>query len=159
MHLTQTTYDRYIGVDPGVSGAIAVLWPNGDICGVMPMPSTDHGMVDAAQMAVDHGTLRGIACIEQVSAGVFGMPGRKQGAVSAFTFGGAYRGIRVALIAAGIEVIDVRPQVWQTAMECRTKGDKRISQAKAQELFPTYQITHQCADALLLAEYCRRLHR
>jgi hypothetical protein len=34
-----------------------------------------------------------------------------------------------------------------------TKGDKNISKAKAQELFPDKKIIHATADALLIALY------
>lgn len=41
-------------------------------------------------------------------------------------------------------------------MGCLTKGDKNISKARAQQLFPTAKITHATADALLLAEWRRK---
>jgi hypothetical protein len=37
-------------------------------------------------------------------------------------------------------------------MKCRTGGDKNISKARAQELFPRVKVTHKNADALLLAK-------
>jgi hypothetical protein len=43
-------------------------------------------------------------------------------------------------------------------MRCLTKGDKNVSKARAQELFPALKITHATADALLIAEYGRRLN-
>jgi hypothetical protein len=44
-------------------------------------------------------------------------------------------------------------------MQCLTGGDKNISKRRAQELFPSLKITHAVADALLIAEYGRRLER
>ena len=38
-----------------------------------------------------------------------------------------------------------------------SKGDKNVTKRRAQELFPGARVTHAVADALLLAEYCRRL--
>jgi hypothetical protein len=35
---------------------------------------------------------------------------------------------------------------------------KQRNKAKAEELFPGQRITHATADALLIAEYCRRIH-
>lgn len=52
---------------------------------------------------------------------------------------------------------EVAPVKWQTAMQCRTGGDKNISKRRASELFPGVRLTHAIADALLLAEYARRL--
>jgi hypothetical protein len=53
---------------------------------------------------------------------------------------------------------EVSPQKWQKAMGCMTKGDKNVSKAKAQQLFPQLKITHAIADALLIAEYARRTY-
>jgi hypothetical protein len=44
-------------------------------------------------------------------------------------------------------------------MGCLTRGDKNVSKAKAQQLFPTMKITHAVADALLLAAYAQRLYQ
>jgi hypothetical protein len=79
------------------------------------------------------------------------------GVVSAFTFGNGYGHLEMALTAAGIPFERVRPQAWQKAMGCMSKGDKNVTKAKAQELFPHLKITHATADACLIAEYGRRL--
>ena len=92
------------------------------------------------------------------------MPG--QGVASTFKFGMNYGMLRMALIAAGIGFETVTPQTWQKKMSCMSKGDKKVTRAKAQELFPQVQITgrgiksptHAVADALLIAEYGRRVH-
>jgi hypothetical protein len=90
------------------------------------------------------------AYIEQVSSSP------QMGVVSAFSFGRGYGNLEMALTAAGIPFERVRPQVWQKAMGCMTKGDKNISKAKAQELFPDKKIIHATADALLIALYGTR---
>jgi hypothetical protein len=41
-------------------------------------------------------------------------------------------------------------------MQCLTKGDKNVSKAAAQRLWPKLKITHANADALLIAEYGRQ---
>ncbi len=78
------------------------------------------------------------------------------GVTSMFTFGMGYGGLRMALIAAAIPFVEVTPQSWQKAIGCLTQGDKNVSKAKAQQLFPTVKVTHAVADALLLAEWRRR---
>jgi len=60
------------------------------------------------------------------------------------------------LVAARIRFELARPQKWQTALDCRTGGDKNISKARAQALFPGVKVIHANADALLLAEFARR---
>jgi hypothetical protein len=62
----------------------------------------------------------------------------------------------MALTAAGIPFERVRPQKWQQAMGCMTKGDKNVSKRRAQELYPQLKITHATADALLIATYGTR---
>lgn len=95
------------------------------------------------------GIARG-AVIEYVAsrpmAGVSGM----------FKFGMSYGGLRMALVGAGVPFEPVTPGVWQRKMKCLTGGDKKISKAKAQELFPDVpKITLDIADAILLAEFGR----
>jgi hypothetical protein len=80
----------------------------------------------------------------------------QMGVKSAFTFGNGFGHLEMALTAAGIPFERVRPQVWQKAMGCMTKGDKNVSKRKAQELFPSLKVNHYIADALLIAEYGRR---
>jgi hypothetical protein len=61
------------------------------------------------------------------------------------------------LVAAGLPFELVSPAMWQRAMGCLSGGDKNVTKRKAQELFPDLYITHATADALLIAEYGRRL--
>ena len=68
----------------------------------------------------------------------------------------SYGFLRGLLRAFAIPFDRIEPRQWQDAMECRTGGDKNISKAKAQQLWPELKITHAIADALLLAECCRR---
>ena len=81
-----------------------------------------------------------------------------QGATGTFTFAQGYGFIRGVLITIGIPFEDVTPQAWQKTLGCLTRGDKNVSKAKAQQLFPQLpRITHAIADALLIAEYGRRI--
>ena len=77
--------------------------------------------------------------------------------VRAFTFGQSYGFLRGMLIASEVPFDEVLPVKWMTKLSCRTKGNKNITKAKAQQLFPELKITHAIADALLIAEYCRQL--
>ncbi len=60
------------------------------------------------------------------------------------------------LIASRIPFEEVTPQKWQKTLSCLSRGDKNITKAKAQQLFPGLRVTHATADALLIAEYARR---
>ena len=132
-----------IGIDPGKSGAIAVLTPDGP--DFIKLKETEKDVSDFLK------DFDGFAFIENVNSSP------QMGVVSAFKFGQSKGFLRGLLIALEIPFEEVSPQKWQGAMKCRTKGDKNITKAKAQELFPGLKITHANADALLIAEYGRRV--
>jgi hypothetical protein len=144
-----------IGIDVGASGAIAWIDERGKSC-VEKMPDTLQDLwelirdiTNFPRSAIDGRKYK--AYIEQVSSSP------QMGVVSSFSFGRGYGNLEMALTAAGIPFERVRPQVWQKAMGCMTKGNKNISKAKAQELFPDKKATHWSSDALLIAEYGRRI--
>lgn len=143
-------YEITIGVDPGANGGIAWI-TDGKAC-VEKMPDTLQDLWELIRDITNHprSSLDGRkykAYIEQVSSSP------QMGVVSAFSFGRGYGNLEMALTAAGIPFERVRPQVWQKALGCMTKGDKNVSKRKAQELFPDRKVTHATADALLIAYY------
>ena len=140
-----------IGIDPGANGAIAWIDERGKSC-VEKMPDTLQDLWELVcditnfpRSAIDGRKYK--AYIEQVSSSP------QMGVVSSFSFGRGYGNLEMALTAAGVPFERVRPQVWQKAMGCMTKGNKNISKAKAQELFPDKKVIHATADALLIALY------
>jgi len=140
-----------IGIDPGANGAIAWIDERGKSC-VEKMPDTLQDLwelirdiTNFPRSAIDGRKYK--AYIEQVSSSP------QMGVVSSFSFGRGYGNLEMALTAAGIPFERVRPQVWQKAMGCMTKGNKNISKQKAQELFPDKKVIHATADALLIALY------
>ena len=142
-------YEITIGVDPGANGGIAWI-TDGKAC-VEKMPDTLQDLWELIESigfeAPDFTPYQIKAYIEQVSSSP------QMGVVSAFSFGRGYGNLEMALTAAGIPFERVRPQVWQKALGCMTKGDKNVSKRRAQELFPDRKITHATADALLIAHY------
>jgi len=143
-----------IGIDPGASGGIAWIDERGKSC-VEKMPDTLQDLwelicdiTNFPRSAIDGHKYK--AYIEQVSSSP------QMGVVSAFSFGRGYGNLEMALTAAGIPFERVRPQVWQKAMGCMTKGNKNITKQKAQELFPDKKATHWSSDALLIALYGTR---
>ncbi len=142
-----------IGIDPGASGGIAIIDTSHDgtkgspAILVVKMPETEH---DVRNFLAGVDRFR-FAFIEAVSA----MP--KNGAVSMFTFGRNYGFLRGVLAGVGIPFEDVRPLKWQTSLGCRSGGDKNVTKAAAQRLWPEIKFTHATADAALIAEYGRRV--
>jgi Holliday junction resolvasome RuvABC endonuclease subunit len=137
-----------LGVDPGVSGALALN--AGSWLETCKLDATERDIWDTLSRW-NRGYSIDFACIERVHA----MP--KQGVSSSFTFGQSYGYLRGLLIASGIRFEEVTPRTWQKSLGCLSGGDKNVTKARAQQLFPTLKITHATADALLISEYAHRL--
>ena len=155
---------HYIGIDPGVAGGIAILSDTGLVIDKTRMPVTVKDTVDWIRERLTwfgSSDIQTRAVIEKVNPGAFGAAkfGQRMGVVSAFTFGRGVGRLEAILAALEISYDEVLPAQWQAVMQCRTRGNKNISKARAQQLFPHLKVTHAIADALLLAEYCRRFHR
>jgi Holliday junction resolvasome RuvABC endonuclease subunit len=140
-----------IGIDPGVLGGLAAICDDGDNEFRLTLKFKDATEQDIAQwFAFEIGDTKAYAVIERVSSSP------QMGVVSSFTFGRSYGFLRGILTAMKIPFAEVTPQKWQKAMGCMSKGDKNVTKAAAQRLYPQEKITHANADALLLATYCRR---
>lgn len=146
----------FIGIDPGKSGAIAFL-DNRQRILIYDFP--DQTAVTTLRSIAEYRTTGRVnAVIEKVSA----RPG--QGVVSMFRFGTNYGEWIGRLTALGIPYDLVVPQKWQKAVmdSGRQKDKKKASLERARRLFPqaqsllTRKKDHNRADALLIAEYCRR---
>lgn len=143
-----------IGIDPGKSGGIAWIDERGKMC-VEKMPET---LADLWELIVSFQINSEGGCaayLEQVQGGLLAGKKGRMGVTSAFSFGNGFGHLEMALTAAGIPFHRVRPQEWQKAMKCMTKGDKNVSKRRAQELFPEIKFTHSTADAALIAAYGR----
>jgi hypothetical protein len=139
-----------IGIDPGANGAIAWIDERGKSC-VEKMPDT---LQDLWELILD---IRRFEPNEPCKAYLEAVSSSPQmGVVSSFSFGRGYGNLEMALTAAGIPFERVRPQVWQKALNCLTKGSKNVTKQRAQELFPNIKCTHAVSDALLIAEYGKR---
>ena len=146
----------YIGIDPGLSGGIAAVDSTGAHVVSMRMPATDRDVFDALW------ALR----VEARAVLEFVRSSPQMGVRSVFTFACGYGGLRMALIACGVQFDEVTPQKWQQEMECRFGGKgfgernataaKNATKARAQQLFPAVKCTHSISDALLIAEFARR---
>lgn len=153
---------HFIGIDPGKAGGLACIRADRSIVCVAYWPDTEHELLS---MLVELGApTPSAAILERVSASP------QMGVTSAFKFGMNVGVWRCALTACRIPFEEVPPSKWMAVMGVqdpnargrlgakRKKRDKNISKRKAQALFPEVDVTHATADALLLAEYCRRLH-
>lgn len=145
----------FVGIDPGASGGFGWITTRGALCA--KAPDTERDSWEILQRLADTREVErpGFVPVFAVIEHVHSMP--KQGVSSSFKFGRSYGFLRGCLIASGIPFEEATPQRWQKELGCLTKGDKNVSKRRAQQLFPLLKVTHAVADALLLAEYARRL--
>ena len=148
----------FIGIDPGVSGGLAVVSDSGSV-GCSPMPATERDVWDWIMEAIS--SRRAFAVIERVGGFIQGNPTPGS---AMFRFGMSYGGLRMALIGNNVPFDDATPQKWQKAMgvtprrkdESKTAFKNRLK-SRAQALFPKIKVTLAVSDALLIAEFCRRI--
>lgn len=142
----------FVGIDPGRTGTISLL--TADYSGptkywVMPRTPTD--LWDLFVSIREHTGGDQFVLLEKVHS----MP--KDSAKGAFTFGKGVGYLEMAII--GTRLLPqgtVQPKVWMGALNSMTKGDKEISRAKAQVLFPEFKIKNKDhADGLLIGYYAR----
>ena len=138
----------YMGIDPGYSGAIVVLDDIGKIHGLVRLSETEH---DVSSFVIKASKDVQCAVLEKVSS----MP--RQGVASTFKFGTSYGFCRALLVCHRIPFETVTPAAWQKALKCLSKGDKNVTKAAAQRIWPQEKVVHATADAMLIAEYARRL--
>jgi crossover junction endodeoxyribonuclease RuvC len=134
-----------VGIDPGWNGGIG--WINGETgkpVGVVSFSNSTEADIISAVSTIAGGAE--VCYLEKVHS----MP--KQGVASSFKFGHIY-GLLRGLVIGRVRTIEVTPQAWQRSLGCLTHGDKNVSKAAAQRLFPGVKITHATADALLIAYY------
>lgn len=125
---------KFLGIDPGMSGAIVVLGPQGDILDYCLCPKTVVGKskrVDIPTLAL---FIRGQdnvmkAYIEKVGA----MPG--QGVSSMFSFGHATGAVEGCVAAMGIGITHLSPQAWKKKFGL-IGGDKDAARSKLALRYP-----------------------
>ncbi len=158
------TFRLTIGVDPGLSGAIAIL-ADGIFVDVIDMPTAGRGkaarqVVNCAALAAAlrehlaaHPGASVMAAVELVGS----MP--KQGLSSTFRFGESCGAVAGVLAALRIPVVRPAPQTWKR-MFGLIGSEKDASRGVAIDRFPDAPLArkrdHGRADALLLASWAYR---
>lgn len=145
---------RYIGIDPGKHGGIAVMGADGEVLEVVKMPETPQDLLDFLEQYSEDS----FCTLERVG----GMPGN--GGSAMFNFGKGYGHLQMALLALHIPTEDVTPSKWEKTYQLGSSGKytktewKNRLKAKAQQMFPHLgkKVTLATSDALLICEYGRR---
>ncbi len=152
---------RIIGIDPGLSGAIAVL-DNNKVLKIYDMPVMAEGkknkrQLNSAQLVniikenIENREETNVV-VEQVNA----MPG--QGVTSMFNFGQTFGAIKGVCAALNLPIFFIRPSKWKKYFEL-INSSKDSSRTKAIEMYPS--IANQLAkkkdvnksDAILIARF------
>ncbi len=152
---------KIIGIDPGLSGAIAIL-ENNKVLNIFDIPVMSEGKKNKRQLnsALLVNLLREnidkeeevAVVVEQVNA----MPG--QGVTSMFNFGQTFGAIKGVCAALKLPIFFVRPSKWKKHFEL-INSSKDSSRTKVIEMYPT--LSGQLAkkrdvnksDAILIAKF------
>jgi len=149
-----------VGIDPGLTGAIAIL-KDGDFHCLFDMPTTIKGGAGSVKYEVSpsailqflHANLPSVESHKGIVERVNGMPG--QAASSTFSLGDSFGCARSVLACAGIPHIVVTPATWKKHF--KLTSDKEQSRALASKLFPSAELHlkkhHDRSEALLMARY------
>ena len=130
---------KIIGIDPGLSGAIAVLEHN-KVLNIFDMPVMSEGkknkrqlnsalLVNLIRENIDKNEDVSVV-VEQVNA----MPG--QGVTSMFNFGQTFGAIKGVCAALRLPIFFVRPSKWKKHFEL-INSSKDSSRTKAIEMYPS----------------------
>ena len=140
----------HLGIDPGKGGGISAIWDDGVYAGSASLKAmTNHDVAEWLRQF----DLLGCSClIEKVHSSP------QMGVKSAFSFGQSLGFLEGLLTGLQVPYEYIRPQEWQKAMKCLSGGDKNVTKAAAQRLFPMAKVTHAIADSMLIAEHGRRRH-
>ena len=134
---------KIIGIDPGLSGGIAIL-ENNKVLSIFDMPVMAEGkknkrQLNSAQLVVlikenIKFNEEVVVIVEQVNA----MPG--QGVTSMFNFGQTFGAIKGICAALGLPIFFVRPSKWKKHFEL-INSSKDSSRKKLLKCIPHYQIS------------------
>lgn len=125
----------YAGIDPGVTGAIGLVYGDGSFAAVADMPTlvqtTGRRLVDAGALAHilrEQGPT--FVLVERVG------PRPGEAASGAFSFGHTYGAILAVLATLGIAHDVVQPAVWKRKAGIPPGADKVASITTAKRLLP-----------------------
>ena len=152
---------KVIGIDPGLSGAIAILEEK-KVISIIEMPVMAEGkknkrQLNSAQLVTIikeniKASEEVAVVVEQVNA----MPG--QGVTSMFNFGQTFGAIKGVCAALNLPIFFVRPSKWKKHFEL-INSSKDSSRTKAIEMYPS--LSNQLSkkkdvnksDAILIARF------
>ena len=157
--IEQDKKELFIGIDPGKSGAIAGIYcVNGKTKEIIVKKCgkniTEMNKNLKLILSLKNSSTNIHCNLELVHA----FP--KQGVVSTFSFGQNYGQWQGILEANRVNFDLISPQKWiryYNVLKLEKKNRKQFLYNLAGEMFPQFKITYAICDALLIAEYCRKM--
>jgi hypothetical protein len=167
----------FVGVDPGITGAIVSLSGDGKLITVSDFKQDASKRLDVHHIrnvmeaiVCYHQEADFITCLEKSQS----MPG--QGSVSIFNYGVTYGILFSSLsLIKNNKIVEVSPKKWKKEFDLNSDKKKGIIRTKedsvnvAVQLFPSreelfrrpkkkegFVLMHGRAEAMLIAEFCRR---
>ena len=148
-----------MGIDPGFSGALAVLDSDLKIDFVMDMPI----LMVGKKRELDEAKLSDIFSRWRLRPMMVGLEKSQtmpnQGIVSTGRYMASYGFLRGICIGNGIPYHLIQPQSWKKAMMPDMGKEKGASIQKVMQIYPDLELTrvkdHGIADAILIARYLR----
>lgn len=156
---------RILGIDPGLTGALAVLDDQGTVAGIWDTPTLETRSGAKKRREYDLAQMRRLLApfsADSLCALELVGPMPKQGVVSMWRMGfgvGVWEGLLAAL---KIPVERVSPQRWKSVMLDGLPKGKDAPLYRAKSLWPdqtdklSLKKHHGRAEALLIAEWMRR---
>jgi len=161
---------RVVAIDPGVTGAAVLYWPDRSVESglrwvVMDLPTVGDPKRELNPAALrdwlqrhspDHAFLELVTAMPSIP-GADGVR-RGMGAAGAFRFGGFFYALKAVIACCNIPYTMVTPQSWKKQFGLKG-GDKEPSRKRALQLFPDQATMlarkkdQNRAEAMLLAKY------
>lgn len=161
----------FIGIDSGASGAVGLVSGDVHCCFDIPAMKVKRGkknktvfilteIVRLFSMLDEKFKPENVhVCLEEAQVGI---PGKGNSAYNGFRVGCNYAMWPLFILSRGYSLEEIRPNIWKKAMGLQGK-DKETSRYKAMRMFPKAELHlkrhHDRAEALLLAQYLRRVQR
>jgi hypothetical protein len=147
-----------LGLDPGLSGAYALLRDGNIVCSA-DLPRIGDGAQSRIQGSLFAAVVRDLAPDVAVIEEVASRPG--EGGASIFKFGRAVGALEGILAACDVPVHRVTPSRWKGHFRLpgKAKGGEEASRQRAMELWPTHaalfarKMDHHRADSALIARW------
>lgn len=160
----------FVGIDPGLTGAIAAISSRNGYLAVFDMPTMANGKGNSKiKNMVDPGELLRIitsfamladtchVALERIAS----MPG--QGVASMFSMGDTFGACRAVVACAGIPMEIITPQQWKKFYNIGKDNKKEVARAKAIQLYPSADLArkkdHNRAEAILIAHYLMKINK